>query len=279
MCRHYCFRANEETKVECTLIHAQNALMLQSRSDMRGKSHPDGWGVSVYEDFLPTVERRVSAAYEDLYFSAAAERVFASTVVAHVRKATVGSPSLANTHPFTHQCWTFSHNGTVTAFERVRQVLLSETLPALRECIRGTTDSELLFAWLLSRMEEEGLSPEERCPDLPSLVSLVARSIRRVAALSEEAGAYRPAKLNVVLTDGQVALGTRWNNSLYWLLREGIHDCEICGIPHVRHSEGLAYRAMIVASEPVSHEAWQEVPERTIVAVDGAIRPQLHPIR
>ena len=27
MCRLYGFRANEETKVECTLVHAQNALL------------------------------------------------------------------------------------------------------------------------------------------------------------------------------------------------------------------------------------------------------------
>ena len=115
MCRHYCFRANAPTKVECTLIRAQNALISQSRADRRGVAHPDGWGVAVYDNDHPWIERRAAAAYEDLHFSTTAERVYAETVVAHVRKATVGEPSLANTHPFAHACWTFTHNGTVTA--------------------------------------------------------------------------------------------------------------------------------------------------------------------
>ena len=36
MCRLYGFRANEPTKVECTLVHAQNALIVQSREDLAG---------------------------------------------------------------------------------------------------------------------------------------------------------------------------------------------------------------------------------------------------
>lgn len=278
MCRQYCFVANEETKLECTLVHAQNALMSQSRSDMRGTSHPDGWGVSVYEDFLPVVERRIKAAYEDLHFSTAAERVFASTVVAHVRKATVGAPSLVNTHPFTHQCWTFAHNGTVMGFETVKSQLLAETSSELREGIRGATDSEHLFHWLLTRMEEVGISAEQRCADLPKLIEVICDAIPRVAAMSTASGDPRAAKLNIILTDGRIAIATRWNHSLYWLFRDGIHDCEVCGIPHVHHAPEVEYRAAIVASEPVSHEAWQEVPEKTLVLIDRAIRPQFHPL-
>ena len=68
MCRLYGFRANEPTKVECTLVHAQNALLLQSQSDQRGKSHPDGWGISAYQGERPWCERHALAAYEDAPF-------------------------------------------------------------------------------------------------------------------------------------------------------------------------------------------------------------------
>jgi predicted glutamine amidotransferase len=53
MCRLYGFRATEPTKVECTLVHAQNALMVQSRRDRHGH----GWGIATYEDHRPRVER------------------------------------------------------------------------------------------------------------------------------------------------------------------------------------------------------------------------------
>ena len=74
MCRLYGFRANEPTKVECTLVHAQNALMVQSREDLAGKSHANGWGLATYEDHLPHLERQAWAAYHGEHFRRAAAR-------------------------------------------------------------------------------------------------------------------------------------------------------------------------------------------------------------
>ncbi|HUG90389.1 MAG TPA: class II glutamine amidotransferase [Planctomycetaceae bacterium] len=278
MCRHYCFRANAPTKVECTLIRAQNGLLSQSRADRRGQAHSDGWGVAVYENGRPTVERRAVAAYEDLHFSTTVERVYAETIVAHVRKATVGEPSLANTHPFTHACWTFTHNGTVTGFHHLQKRLIHETLPELRGFRQGTTDSEQAFYWLLSRMARAGLSPEEPCRDLDGLAAVVAESVLTLAVLCEETSPAEPARLNILLTDGELTIASRWNNSLYWVRREGTHDCEICGIPHVHERPAHDYRAVLVASEPVSDEQWQELPDRSLLAVDAEIRPQVRQI-
>lgn len=275
MCRHYCFRANAPTKVECTLIRAQNALMSQSRADRRGVAHPDGWGVAVYQADRPTLERRAVAAYEDMHFSTTAERVYAETVVAHVRRATVGEPSLANTHPFTHGCWTFTHNGTVTGFRHVQKQLIHETAPELREFRQGTTDSEQVFYWLLTRMMQAGLSPEERCTDPEALVQIVSDGLVTLAGLCEETTPAEPPRLNILLTDGEAAIATRWNNTLWQILREGTHDCEICGIPHVHERPAHEYRAVIVASEPVSDEDWEELPDRSLLVVDARIRPEV----
>ena len=63
MCRLYGFRGNEPTKVECSLVYAQNALLAQSTGDERGEAHLDGWGIAVYEDGWPEVERRDTAAH------------------------------------------------------------------------------------------------------------------------------------------------------------------------------------------------------------------------
>src|SRR5690606_29220914 len=134
---------------ECTLVHAQNALMLQSRGDLRGVSHSDGWGVAFYHDNHPQVERRATAAFEDLHFSATAERIYTETVVAHVRLATVGQPSIVNSHPFTYGPWTFAHNGTVRGFDQLQPRLVMETTPRLHAAQLGTTDSEHAFFWLL----------------------------------------------------------------------------------------------------------------------------------
>ncbi len=277
MCRIYGFRSNEPTKVECTLVHAQNALLAQSRSDHVGKSHPHGWGIGLYENGAPQIERRPVPAFDDLHFSVTAERVFARTVVAHVRKATVGKTALENTHPFSYGRWMFAHNGTVTAFDRVLPVLEAETLPRFRGLARGATDSETLFYWLLSRMVRAGVDPDRSPADPGELAAVVAAATPRVDRLCEEAGCEKPARLNQILTDGEVLVAVRWRRTLHWVERPGLHDCEICGIPHVHRTDSRGYRATIVASEPISHdEPWREVPEYSVVAVDGGIRTAIH---
>ena len=278
MCRLYGFRANEETKVECTLVHAQNALLLQSRADRRGRSHPDGWGIAFYRDGTPLLEHRAAAAFRDVHFSATAERVYSRTVIAHIRMATVGKVSSANTHPFTYDCWTFAHNGTITAFPALRDCLVEETGLRLQAQRRGGTDSEQLFYWLLARMERAGIPPEARAPELAVLERVVAESVVELARRCEEVGAEKPARLNVLLTDGACLVATRWNHDLCWVSRVGVHDCEICGIPHVHHDETTDYRAVVVASEPISREDWREVPDRSVLTIDTAIRTTIRPI-
>jgi glutamine amidotransferase len=272
MCRLYGFLANEPTKVECTLVHAQNALLHQSRADLRGRAHPDGWGISCYANGTPELERRAVAAHEDISFSAAAERVYSHAVIAHIRKATVGEPQIANTHPYAHACWTFAHNGTLKAFDRLEARLRDETAPRLRPLRRGTTDSEAVFYWLLTRMADAGIPLDAPCEDVDVLVDVLAAAVPRLASRSAKAGAEGPARLNFLLTDGRVLLASRWRNSLYRVERQDVHDCEICGIPHVHHQRGVRYRAVLVASEPISNEHWQEVPDRSLVVADAQLR-------
>ena len=133
-------------------------LLLQSRSDLRGKSHPDGWGIGFYAGTMPQLEHRAAAAYQDVQFSRTAERVYSRTVVAHIRMATMGSVALENTHPFSYGPWIFAHNGTLTAFATLHDRLVSKTGPRLQAFRKGSTDSEQIFFWLLSRLERNGIA-------------------------------------------------------------------------------------------------------------------------
>lgn len=275
MCRLYGFRANEPTKVECTLVRAQNALLIQSREDRRGRSNPDGWGIAIYENGAPHVKRSHTAAFEDLRFSATAERAFSETVVAHVREATVGRIDPANTHPFRHGPWVMAHNGTVSGFDRVESRLVEETDDDLLAERSGSTDSEMAFLWLMTRMRRSGLDLEHPATDRQLLGEVVAEGVRGLADRSEVLSVDSPERLNLLLTDGQVMVATCWNHSLFWVERPGVHDCEVCGIPHVHHRTGCAYRAVVIASEPLSHEDWRAVPNRALLFVDPEIRSTL----
>ncbi len=259
MCRLYAFRANEPTRVECSLVHAQNALMEQSRGDEQGLVHGHGWGVADYPDGAPMVERQTWAAYHGEHFKKKAARVYARTVIAHVRRATVGEPSLENTHPFRSGRWIFAHNGTVPNFSRVRDLMLAEIDHFYRNEIDGTTDSEHIFAYLLSLWRRH---PEE------SLLDLVGRGLARVVEWSAEVDPDARPSLNIVMTDGQRLVGSRLGRTLWHLEREQIFDCAICGRPHVHHEVGEHYRSVEIASEPITDENWHEMPDGTIYEID-----------
>ena len=69
MCRLYAMRSNEPTRVECSLVNAQNALMRQSRGDREGLVHGHGWGVADYRDGLPLIEKQTWAAFHGEHFA------------------------------------------------------------------------------------------------------------------------------------------------------------------------------------------------------------------
>lgn len=258
MCRLYGFRANEPTKVECTLVYAQNALMVQSREDLTGRGNAHGWGIATYEDHCPHVERQAWAAYQGEHFRRAAARIFSQQVLAHVRRATVGRPSIENTHPFVDGPWAFIHNGTIPGFDRMRAQLLTLMPEERRNAIRGDTDSEHIFHYLRSL--------QERAPDRAPL-DVLYQGLRQIMEWCCELEPTARIGLNVILTDGEQMVGSRIGRTLYYLERDGVHDCEICGFPHIYHDPHRRYRAVVVASEPISHEKWREVPERCVYRV------------
>jgi predicted glutamine amidotransferase len=269
MCRLYGFRANEPTKVECTLVHAQNALMVQSREDSKGYSHAHGWGIVTYMDDAPQVERQAWAAYHGEHFRHAAARVHARTVLAHVRRATVGEPRPENTHPFTDGQWSLIHNGTIPYFSRVREILLEATAPEQRSLIRGVTDSEHVFHYLRSLQRAD--------PDAP-LPDIVQRGVSQIVRWCRDIDAGARIGLNIMMTDGDELAGTRLGRTLYMVERDGVHDCEICGFPHVHHEQGRRYQAVVIASEPISHECWQEIPEASVYRVNERFQLEIKPL-
>ena len=275
MCRLYAFHSNELTKVECSLVFAQNSLLVQSRGDALGRAHSDGWGIAYYPPPTPVLEKNIAAAHKGPHFSDAAERVYARTVIAHVRLPTIGESSLANCHPFRWGQWIFAHNGTVMGVESLRSQMMEEMGADLASQVQGSTDSELLFFWLLGRFKRREVPITGEVFDLARLASIVAESILELDERCARVKPAQPAKLNVVLTNGRAIIATRLGNTLYWATRLGLHDCEICGIPHVQHNSNVSYQAVVIASEPISNEKWELIPDRSIVTVSDDLTTTL----
>lgn len=262
MCRLYGFLATEDTRLDCSLVQAQNALLVQSDRDRQGMRSPDGWGIAEWQSGLPTVTKNIYPAFADRDFVDIASAVTSKAVIAHVRTATIGKIAVENTHPFDHGPWVFAHNGTVDGIDHVGTRLDI----GLYGPTWGETDSELIFRWILNRMRFHGLDPETPSDDLEPILALVEDSLSELIRFGLEAGISQPPVLTFIIGDGRHMVASRWGSSLYWTFRRGLSDCAFCGSSHCDHADE-SYKAIAIASEPITNEDWREIPEGSVLGV------------
>jgi len=286
MCRLYALQATHPTRAACELLNAQNALLAQSQKDTRGLSNPHGWGVASLLNGTAHCMRQVKPASESQRYRKHSLRLEGTTLLAHIRRATVGSPSAENTHPFRQGPAFLIHNGHVPAFEAVRPRLLRRLDDKHKHRIQGSTDSEHVFALLLQLRDE---APEAAIHDV------TRRAVHLLQHWCEEAPAdvhtdvsavpfddldtvadeviHETLALNLLWTDGSQLGGARLNRSLWSLRRTASYVCPICGDDHTDAPESDSYRATVLASERITDENWSEVPNGSVFHVgdDGVL--------
>jgi glutamine amidotransferase len=93
------------------------------------------------------------AAWQDTQFASAAHDLHGTTFVAHVRYASTGGHTVANTHPFLQNGRLFAHNGVVKGLAEL-DARLAELGAA--HLVHGETDSERVFALITAETNRHG---------------------------------------------------------------------------------------------------------------------------
>lgn len=130
--------------------------LLDAPDSLREQSHrnPDGAGIGLFTgDGEPVLDKQPIAGYEDTEFAREARTARSRTFVAHVRYASVGAHTVANTHPFALDGRIFAHNGTLTGIDALDRRLAE--LDA-RGMVLGDTDSERMFALITAETRRCG---------------------------------------------------------------------------------------------------------------------------
>jgi predicted glutamine amidotransferase len=118
------------------LLDAPDSLSAQSHRD------PDGAGIGTFSpEGAPIVHKSPIPAFGDANFASEARTERSTTFVAHIRFASTGALTRANTHPFEEERRLFAHNGVLGDLPR-----LDAQLGEDRDLVRGETDSERFFA-------------------------------------------------------------------------------------------------------------------------------------
>jgi glutamine amidotransferase len=239
MCRHLAY-LGPSIRLGSILVDPEHSLVSQAwapRRQTHGVVNADGFGVGWYVDGIaePARHRGDRPIWTDETLTDLARVVRTRAVLAAVRSAMVGSdPGVRAAAPFRWGRWLFSHNGSLEGWSDAAGDLLAAVPPHLLSTLETTTDSAWLWMLIRGRLE--------RGDEVTQVVADVVRQVR-----ADRAGA-----LNLLLTDGQRIVATRWGASLVW---------------------GFSGDGVIVASEP--HDgatAWQEVPDRHLLhARDGEV--------
>lgn len=165
---------------------------------------------------------RAAAVYRDIYpawNNTNLREICLSTssncIVAHVRAASKGTGiSHQNCHPFKAGRLLFCHNGRIWRFSEFRRRFLSLLTDEAFIFIRGTTDSEAIFAMILTYLSQDGKGSPFTQKDAfghERLVSAMKKTLRQIEILTEEAGVFDGySTFNFSLTDGDTVVATRF---------------------------------------------------------------------
>ena len=231
MCRMFGMVATTSQSIAPWMTDTEPSLRSLAIADKSGEPNPDGWGIGWYEgeQDCPLVVKEPVPADESPLFEQTAREVSAQVVLAHIRRSSGTSRSLANTHPFASGRWLFCHNGHCSG-ER----LMEHLLPRFRDGLEGENDSEVYFALVLQYLES-----------VVNPIDALKCAVHEVASVGDFTG------LNFLLCDG------RRIYALHYSMDPDRHS--MC----LQHGSGRE----LVASEPLGPGPWEDLPNGSLAVL------------
>ncbi|AVT11770.1 MULTISPECIES: class II glutamine amidotransferase [Paracidovorax] len=224
----------------------------------RTGDHSDGWGIAFFEDkglrHFVDHERAVDSPIAELIRR---YPIRSRNVIAHIRKATQGSVTLQNCHPFVRELWgrywVFAHNGDLKDF---RPRLHSHFHPV------GATDSEHAFCWIMQELSKSHA-------DVPSVQELTL-TLRELAAHIAPHGTF-----NFLLSNGQALWAHASTHLCYIERRHPFSQACLCdedlNVDFSAHTTPHDRVAVVVTAPLTSDEVWTPFRSGELkVFVDGA---------
>ena len=231
--------------------------------------HKDGWGIAFYDGLDVRIIREAEPAAHSACARLLRERGPGSPyVLSHIRRATQGAATLANTQPFARELagrmHVFAHNGHLEP----APALPGDRSRSFRPV--GDTDSERAFCALLERLRAPWLAADA-VPALEERLAVVSAFARQLRALG-------PANFLYCDGDALFAHGHRRTHP-DGVRPPGLHVlCRTCAAQHGPFEAGGLtiepgadrQEVVLVASVPLTaSEAWRPLEEGEVLFARG----------
>jgi len=243
---------------------------LASHGGMGGVA-PDGWGVAFYEGRDVALFREPAPAADSaLVRHLETQGPRTHLAISHIRHATRGAVTLANTQPFVRELGgrthVFAHNGDLPGIWQNTALSIGPHHPV------GETDSERAFCALLARLRM--LSADEPLPPLSARLALLELFAAELRALGPANFLYADADVLFAHGHRRIRLATgRVEAPGLWILQRHCADDEAS----TGHAGGVAMAQegqsiVMIASVPLTNDAWRSLSDGEIVVVrDGMV--------
>ncbi len=280
----------EPISLDHVLFETDSSLVRQSYSPrmMATFLNLAGFGMAAWDPHSvraedPLIYRATTLPAFDQNLRSLAAKLAPTCLIAHVRGVTHSAREMVaetNLHPFRfHSAGVaLAHNGHLREFARMRYELIEYVRPELAQMIQGTTDSEWIYALVLSHLED----PYGR-PDADELAEATVSALRVLREVRAKAGIDTSSPVNLCLTTGQALVATRFSFDYGWYPE---HDSLLeTDLPYVSlwYTLGGHYvarngrsamtasdqaRSLLIASEPLTLDTttWLEVPEYSMIS-------------
>lgn len=184
----------------------------------------------------------------------------------HVRAASSGHDpqeeiivGIQNCHPFKYGPFTFMHNGGIPSFSKIRLSLLNILSDRSCNMIKGSTDTEHMFALFVDFMPPGSSSVDD-------MVAALNQTISTIVSMCAMAEIEKPCSLNLSVTNGTDIIATRFRNgpenppSLYFIYgsrftcRDDGHFCSVNVRENNSDTDKVGRRAssVVISSAPLS---------------------------
>jgi glutamine amidotransferase len=252
-----------------------------------------GFGMKAWDRGSPDPHKPYSYASTalpvfDRNLKALAEKIHPTCVLGHVRGVAYNTEveiSLQNVHPFQFPGvrLALAHNGDLARFAEMKPHLLDTIKPEIANLIRGTTDSEWIYALIVSQ-----LADPRRASAADDLVRAVDQAFAIIRGVRARLGIATSSSVNLFLTTGEQIAAVRYCFDFGCYKTEDpakVHEANLTFLS-LWYTSGSEYGwhdkewkmiggpdsadSIMIASEPLTRDTttWLEVPEYSMIYAD-----------
>ncbi len=271
--------------VDKLLYEPKNSLVNQSvnAKEIEEPLNGDGFGIGWYVPALddePVTFVSVNPAWSNRNLRKLAPKIQTECFIAHVRAASVGEVSESNCHPFQYGNLLMMHNGGVENFSQIKRKIRQPLSDELYNWIKGQTDSEHLFAYLLNHL----YSTPKSVVNPETVMIAFEKTFADLKSIMADSGIQEPAYLNMMVTDGNFFVGTRYTTDprqepLTLYHSEGGRYVVEDGISFMKAPEDDDHAVLIVSEKLTEEKHWTAIPPNHFVVVDNSLQVRVRPIK